>query len=127
MHNTSFLHPNLLLSKAQEEYTSFLMAQAHLDLFPSPQTGRPNNLHWYKPPTGFPKANWDAAYNRKAGKLSFGAIIRDDKSVVIGTMRASRNFNANPLIAYAYGLLLTAQFAKMLGQGISSWKMTLCR
>lgn len=32
VHQDKFLHPNLILSKALEEYISFLMAQTHSDL-----------------------------------------------------------------------------------------------
>lgn len=100
------------MSKAQEEYTSFLIAQTHSDLLLTPQSIRTNNDLWSKPPPRFFKANWDADCNRKVGRLGSGAIIRDDKGAVVGTMRASKNFNSNPLATKACGLLLTAQFCK---------------
>lgn len=50
VHNDKFLHPNLLLAKAQEELTSYLSAQNHSNLITSSQTASPNNLHWLNPP-----------------------------------------------------------------------------
>lgn len=61
------------------------------------------------------KVNWDAACNIKEGRYGFGSIIRDYRGLVIGTMRAVRTFHVSPLIAEAYGLLLTALFCKNAG------------
>lgn len=61
---------------------------------------RTNNYLWSKPLLGwYLKVNWDDAYNREVERLAFGAIIRDDKCIVVGIMRASKNFNSNPLVA----------------------------
>lgn len=112
--SSKFPHPNLLLSKAREEYTSFLTAQAHSDRLLSPQPIITNNQTWSKSPAGYLKENWDVAC-REVVRLGFGAIIRNDKGVVVGTMKASINFNSSPLIAKALGLLLTTQFCKNAG------------
>lgn len=112
MHNVRFLHLNLLLSKDKEESTSFLTAQTHSD-FSLPQLERPNDHQWSRLSLGLLKAKWDVTCNREVDRLGFSAIIRDDKGIVIGTMRPSRNLNATPLVVEAYGFLLTALFCKV--------------
>lgn len=69
-----------------------------------------------KPPPRQLKINWDATYDKDKRKLDFEEIIRNAKGLVMGTLRATRNYNNCPFIPEANSLLLAlVQFCKDIG------------
>lgn len=73
------------------------------------------NQSWRKPTTDTYKANWDVAVNSDGGKVSVGAIVRDHRGCVMGTLCANRPSLGSVFDAEALGLLLTILFCKELG------------
>lgn len=75
-------------------------------------------MRWQRPPLGWYKLNWDAAFDtQKPSGVGIRAIIRNSEGAVIGTLRTNRHcIIADPFTtAEALALYHVASFCKHLG------------
>jgi ribonuclease HI len=61
------------------------------------------------------KLNWDASIEREAGKMGYGAIVRDERGLVVAAQRQSVLGNLDPTLAEAGAALMAIQLCKSLG------------
>lgn len=75
-------------------------------------------MRWQRPPLGWYKLNWDAAFDtQKPSVVGIRAIIRNSEGAVIGTLRTNRHCIADPFTAEAFHWLfiMLLAFANISG------------
>lgn len=102
----------MVAQKAKNALSSFQEAN-RASLFN--QQASPRKQPRRKPAIESYKANWDVAISSEAGKAGMGAIIRDHRGCVMGTLHASRPTPGSVFDTKSLGLLLTVLFCKELG------------
>jgi ribonuclease HI len=105
----SFLHPNRLVQQAVHGVELFqtIMAEKKAPLL---SNGDLQPSLWMAPPPGCLKANWDAGFDRRNGRLGMGVIIRDQQ----GKMWASKSRMKEGVLDATTGEALAALMAAEL-------------
>jgi ribonuclease HI len=70
---------------------------------------------WAAPEAGWLKANWDASFSKTQGWMGFGAVVRDEKGMVIVAQCNSSAGALDPTVAEARAALLAIQLCKERG------------
>jgi ribonuclease HI len=70
---------------------------------------------WKPPPSGFLKANWDAAVKAQEGQVGVGIIVRDCEGCVLAARSTTFFLTIDPTIAEAWAALQAILFCKELG------------
>lgn len=124
LHGKLFTHPNLLLQKANLEFSNFIQAQDSLSIPPPSCLNESHSAQtWKKPPAGSVKVNWDDACNRKQRPKGLGAIMRDHEGHVMRTLCVKKS------IASFSNLILKGdalQVVKMLPSNSTNWSEGGC-
>jgi ribonuclease HI len=109
IHDGSFLHPNRLIMQAVQAVEKYQMILAERKVKLAPNRD-PSSSHWTTPPPGFFKANWDAGFDRKMGRVGLGVVIRDHW----GKMWASKSQTKQGFLDPTTGEALAASMAAEL-------------
>jgi hypothetical protein len=70
---------------------------------------------WKPPPSGFLKANWDAAVKAQEGQVGVGIIVRDCEGYVLAARSTTFFLAIDPRMAEAWAALQAIIFCKELG------------
>jgi ribonuclease HI len=117
VHEGSFVHPSSILEQAREELGAYEHAQGkdrESESLTAPVEEQPNQK-WKAPPHGWVKANWDAAVEKKTGRLGVGIIIRDDREECCAAKSWMRMGLLDPTAVEAMAAFLAVQMCTALG------------
>jgi hypothetical protein len=106
--------PNFLIKSAKEALEEYRKALDSMYLFSSPSPIS-SPAHWFKPPHGFFKLNWDAALDRNQKWMGVGIVSRDSYGKVIASKCSCHHYISNPLVAETFGAKLCVEFGISLG------------
>jgi len=70
---------------------------------------------WKPPPSGFLKANWDAAVKAQEGQIGVSIIVRDCEGYVLAARSTTFFLGIDPTMAEAWTALKAILFCKELG------------
>ena len=81
IHGGFFLHLNQIVQQAGQVVEKFQIILAERNVHQIP-TRELTSSHWTALPPGCFKANWDAGFDRKKGRVGLGLVIRDQHGIM---------------------------------------------
>ena len=76
LHGESLTHPNQLLCEVDVAIEDFKRATL-TERQEKTEGPLKDTIRWHPPPTNSVKINWDAAVDRRTGRLGLGCVVRD--------------------------------------------------
>jgi ribonuclease HI len=114
IHDGVFLHPNRIVVQAAQavERYQHLLAERN----PRPATNAETlSTHLRAPPPGCFKANWDAGFDSKKGRVGLGVVIRDQQGKVWASKCQTKQGFLDPTTGEAMAALMAAELCVEMG------------
>jgi hypothetical protein len=117
VHEGSFAHPNIILEQVREELGAYDRTQGKDREFEllTALAGVQVDQKWVASPHGWVKANWDAAVERKTGRLGVGIIIRDARGECCAAKSWTHMGFLDPTVVEATTAFMVVQMCIGLG------------
>jgi hypothetical protein len=114
LHGGAFLHPSQIVknvSQAGEKFQEVLAGR-------KPQQNSNEDISlptWTAPPHDCLKANWDAGFDRKQGKMGLGVVIRDQRGKMWASKCQTREGYLDSTTGEAMAALMAAELCAAMG------------
>jgi hypothetical protein len=122
VHGGPFQHPNLLLQHAVSAAEEF--AAIHVTTNQLKNRWTEACQKWRAPTPGWVKLNWDASMEVETGQMGYGALIQDERGLVVAAQCQTFVGRLEPVLAEAGAASMAIRLYKLWASNGSTLKAT---